>query len=212
MPVDYSIKPATPRMIDHACKNFHYSQSIPCGRKVAFAIFEEGAFIGVIIYSLGANNNLAKSFHMEQGDVVELTRIALKKHRNFVSLYIARTLKDLKLISPRVQIVVSYADIDHQAHAGAVYQATNWLYLGVSHTTDTQYFYNGKWTHERSINAVEDRVKRDTLKRSLPKRDNSDKHKYIFCFDRKLRKHYAKQSRPYPKAGEMTCHATVLRT
>jgi len=206
MTVEYSIKPATYQMISYACKNFHYSQSIPCGRKVSFAIFEEQRFIGVIIYSLGANNNIAKSFDMEQGDVVELTRIALKSHRNFVSLYIAKTLKELKQVSPRVQIVVSYADIDHQAHAGGVYQATNWIYLGVSRTTDTQYFYNGKWTHERSINAIDNKVKRDALKKTLPKRDNSDKHKYIFCFDRRLRKRYQLQSKPYPKAGEERCH------
>lgn len=198
MIVENDIVAANNKMIEYACKYFHYSESVPCGRKMAFSIFEEKQFIGVIIYSTGANNNIAKPFNMQQGEVIELTRIALKTHQNPVSYYLAKTLKTIKEESPRVKIIVSYADMDHQKHHGGIYQATNWIYLGVSKTSDTQYYYKGKWTHERTINAYDEKT-RNHLKSTLQKRDNSDKHKYIFVMDKKLRKQYQKLSKEYPK-------------
>lgn len=192
------IVPATSKMIEYACKNFHYSKSIPCGRKMAFAIFEESVFTGVIIYSTGANNNIAKPFGMEQGQVIELTRVALKSHKNPVTYYLSRTINIIKQKSPRVQIIVSYADKDHQGHLGKIYQANNWIYLGVSHTSDKQYFYKGKWMHQRTLNSYS-KEKRAHLEKTLPSRENSDKYKYIFCMNKKIRRQYIKAAKPYPK-------------
>lgn len=199
--IENKIQIATNAMIDFACKNYHYSQSVPCGRKVAYAVFEQNKFIGVIIYSLGANNNLAKCFNMVQGEVCELTRVALAKHQNPVSRYVSVTLKMLKKQCQTVKIVVSYADKENQNHTGGIYQAGNWIYLGVSKCSDTQFFYKGKWTHLRSINAIGE--KNPALKKyliaNLPKRKNSDKYKYIYCFDKELDKKYRALSKPYPK-------------
>lgn len=201
MIVENKIVSATNEMIDYACKKYHYSKTAPVGRRMAFAIFEEDEFIGVIIYSTGSNHNIAKPFGLEQGQVIELTRIALKNHKNFVSYYIGKTLKIIKHKSPRVKVIVSYADKDHQKHHGGIYQATNWIYLGVSQTSDTQYFYKGKWTHERTLNSYHE-AKKLLLKSKLPKRENSDKHKYIYCLDKELRKKYIQQAKPYPKRIE----------
>ena len=48
--ITHKIIVANNDMINYACKNFHYSKSVPGSRKVAYAIFEENKFIGVIIY------------------------------------------------------------------------------------------------------------------------------------------------------------------
>lgn len=199
--IENKIQIATNDMIDYACRNFHYSKSVPCGRKIAYSVFEEGRFIGVIIYSLGANNNLAKSFGMVQGEVVELTRVALSKHKNPVSRYVAITLKLLKKQCKTIKIVVSYADKENQGHIGGIYQAGNWIYLGLSKCSDFQYFYKGKWTHQRSINAIGETNKQleKYLLKTLPKRKNSDKYKYIYCFDKEIDVKYRKISRRYPK-------------
>ena len=199
--IDNKIQIATNQMVEFACKNFHYSKSVPCGRKIAYSIFEEKKFIGVIIYSLGANNNLAKSFNMVQGEVVELTRVALTKHKNPVSRYISVTLKLLKKQCKTVKIVVSYADKENQNHNGGIYQAGNWIYLGLSKCSDFQYFYKGKWTHQRSINSIGESNKQleKYLLKTLPKRKNSDKHKYIYCLDKELEKRYKRLSIKYPK-------------
>ncbi len=197
MIVQNKILPATNDMIKFACLNFHYAKSVPCGRKMAFAIFEENKFVGVIIYSTGANNNIAKPFDLKQGEVIELTRVALKTHKNPVTYYLSRTLKILKEKSPKVKIVVSYADKDNQKHLGKIYQANNWIYLGISKTSDKQYFYKGKWTHERTLNAY-DKKRREKLKKELPIRENSDKYKYIFCLNKELRKYYMNFAKEYP--------------
>ena len=200
--ITHKIIVANNDMINYACKNFHYSKSVPCGRKVAYAIFEENKFIGVIIYSLGANNNLAKSFNMVQGEVIELTRIALCNHKNNVSRYISLTLKMLKKQCKTVKIVVSYADKENQNHNGAIYQASNWIYLGLMKCSDKQFFYNGHWTHQKTFNNMAKRKGKEfveNLKSRLPQRKNSDKHKYIYVFDDNLKREYSKISKKYPK-------------
>lgn len=199
MIVENRILPATYEMIKYSCENFHYSKTIPCGRKMAFAIFEENVFTGVIIYSTGANMNIGKPFGMKQGEVIELTRVALKNHKNPVTYYLSKTIKIIKEKSPRVKIIVSYADKDNQHHLGKIYQAGNWIYLGVSKRIDCQYWYKGKWTHYRTIWSLPNA---EELHRTLPKRQNSSKYKYIYCMTKELRKEYLKQAKPYPKVIE----------
>lgn len=115
-------------------------------------------------------------------------------------------LKQLHKDDPLCSMVVSYSD-HRQKHLGTIYQATNWIYLGLTMTNDTQYFYNGKWTHERTINSKKNR---DELKRTLPKRENSNKFKYVFCFDKKERKKYLALALPYPKDKDLTsCEGQV---
>jgi ABC-type Fe3+-citrate transport system substrate-binding protein len=198
MIIENEIIPANNDMINYACKNYHYSMTVPAGRKLAFAIFEENIFTGVIIYSLGASPNISKSFGLKQGEIIELTRVALKTHKNPVSYYLSRTLDKIKNISPSVKMIVSYADIDHQNHVGKIYQATNWIYLGISETHNKDYYFNGRWAHNRTINSYNEE-KRKELKRSLESRASSDKHKYIFCIDKNLKKKYMKLSKEYPK-------------
>ena len=199
--IENKIQIATNTMVEFACKNFHYSKTVPKGRMVAYSIFEESKFVGVIIYSLGANAYLAQSFGLVQGEVVELTRIALSTHKNPVSRYIAITLKMLKKQCKTVQIVVSYADKENQQHTGAIDQASNWIYLGLVKIKEDQYFYKGKWTHRRSIGHIgEKNPKLEAhLLKTLPKRKNSDKYKYIYCFDKELEIKYRKLQKKYPK-------------
>jgi hypothetical protein len=202
MIVDNKIVPATNEMISYACKNYHYSKSASVGRRMAFAIFEEEKFIGVIIYSTGATPNIGKPFKLEQGQVIELTRVALKDHKNYVSYYIAKTLKIIKHKSPRVKIIVSYADKDLQNHHGGIYQATNWIYLGVSEINNYEYYFKDKWTHNKTINDYGGK-KKEFLLSNLPKRKCGHKHKYIYCIDKDLREKYMLQSKPYPKKVNM---------
>ena len=140
---------------------------------------------------------MPKSFDLCAGEVLELVRVALngKQGHGNTSKALSMSLRYLHQINPLVKMIVSYAD-HRQEHLGIIYQATNWLYLGISKTSDTQYFYKGKWTHERTINAQKNK---EELKRTIEKRKNSNKFKYFYCFDKKLRKKYKKIELPYPK-------------
>lgn len=177
---------ANRKAIEYACKNFHYSKSIPTVQYAYNVYNDNDDWCGVILFSGGANNNLPKSFNKNVGEVLELVRVALNGKQEQTSKAVAMALKQLHKDDKLVDIVVSYAD-HRQKHLGTIYQATNWIYLGLTITSDTQYFYKGKWTHERTINAQKNK---DELKRKLPKRENSNKFKYVYCYRKKERNIY----------------------
>ena len=194
------ITQANTKAIEYSCKQFHYSKSVPAVQYAYNVYNDNDEWCGCIVYGGGANNNLAKAFGMNSGEVLELERVALNGKQEYTSKAVAMTLKQIHKDNPLVKMIVSYSD-HRQKHLGTIYQATNWIYLGLSITSDTQYFYKGKWTHERTINAQRNR---DELKKTLPKRENSNKFKYVFCFDKKERKKYLALAQPYPKDKDLT--------
>ena len=197
------ITKATPKAVEYACKNFHYSKSVP-SVQFAYNVYNNNdEWCGVIIFGIGANNNLPKSFNKNTGEVLELERVALNGKQEYTREAVAKALRQLHHDNPLCQIVVSFSD-HRQRHLGTIYQATNWIYLGTTITNDTQYFYKGKWTHERTLNNNKNKSQRNQLKAKLPKRENSNKFKYIFCFNKHERKKYLKMSLPYPKDKDLT--------
>lgn len=191
---------ANTKAIEYACKNFHYSKCVPTVQFGYNVYNDSDEWCGVIIYGGGANNNLAKSFGKNSGEVLELERVALNGKQEQTSKAVAMSLKQLHKDDPLCKMVVSYSD-HRQKHLGTIYQATNWIYLGLVITTDDQYFYKGKWTHCRTIDSNPNSKE---LRKTLPKRENSNKFKYVFCFDKKERKEYLKMALPYPKDKDLT--------
>ena len=191
---------ANTKAINYACKNFHYSKSVPTVQYGYNIYNDNDEWCGVILYGGGANNNMPKSFGKNAGEVLELVRVALNGKQETTSKAVALSLRQLHKENPLCQMAVSYAD-HRQRHLGTIYQATNWIYLGKSITSDTQYFFKGKWTHERTINSQKNK---NQLKMILPKRKNSNKFKYIFCFNKRERKKYLKVALPYPKEKDLT--------
>lgn len=191
---------ANSKAIKYACKNFHYSKSVPTIQYAYNVYNNNNEWCGVIIYGGGANNNLAKSFGLKNGEVLELERVALNGKQEQTSKAVALSLRILHKENPIVKLVVSYAD-HRQKHVGTIYKATNWIFLGISKTSDTQYYYKGKWTHQRTIDGKKDK---EYLKKILPQRLNSNKFKYIYCFDKQLRNEYNKIKKEYPNEKDLT--------
>lgn len=191
---------ANSKAIKKACIDFHYAKSVPTVQYAYNVYNDNNEWCGVILYGGGANNNLAKSFNLHNGEILELERVALNGKQEKTSKAVALSLKLLKKENPIVKIIVSYSD-HRQKHVGTIYQATNWLYMGKTITSDTQYYYKGKWTHERTINSKRNK---EELKQKLPKRENSNKFKYIYVFDKELKKEYEKQKQKYPSKEDLT--------
>lgn len=138
----------------YACEKFHYSKSIPAGKLIKIGVWEDEKFIGSIIYGRGANNNAHKYFKVDMTECCELTRVALTKHVHEVSKMLAISLKLLKKLCPKLKLVFSYADKTNQGHSGAIYKASNWVYLGERTTgKGAHYIINGKKIHGRSARA-----------------------------------------------------------
>lgn len=194
---------ASPKAIKYACLKFHYAKAIPVAQ-YAFNVFNKvGEWCGVIIYGSGANNHIADPFDLYQGEVLELVRVALNGKQETTSQAVSMTLKELKKIAPHIKIIVSYADID-QKHTGTIYQATNWFYLGALNVnTVGAFIVRGKKTHPKSLHSKGYKQSLEWLQKHVDRNAKAfitkGKHKYIFCFCKKQRKKWKKQSKPYPK-------------
>lgn len=193
MKANLKIDYATHAAAKYACENWHYSKRIPVNKLLKYAIYENDVFIGVIIYGVGASAVLGNQFGLKNIEVCELVRIALKKHENEVSKMIGITLKLLKRKEKGIKVVVSFADTNENHHGG-IYQASNWIYTGISSKT-LEYFYNGKWRH---VTDVYKRLKPEKIK-TLPKREKPGKYRYVFPLDKEMKEFCIKLSKPYPK-------------
>jgi hypothetical protein len=114
--------------MDVIVREHYLHRKAPCS--AAFGLFKEDTLLGVICYGTPSSATLRTGIAGPQyaTNVVELTRLWVSDEvpKNGESFLIGRTLKHAGK-----EIVVSYAEID-QGHVGTVYQATNWLYTGLS--------------------------------------------------------------------------------
>lgn len=195
---------ATREAVNFACHNFHYSGSMPIV-KYAFNVFNDsGEWCGVIVYGSGANNHIASPYDLWQGEVLELVRVAINGKQETTSQCVAASLKELHRIDPIVKMVVSYADID-QNHVGTIYQATNWIYEGVvNRNTRSAFIIHGVKTHPKTCHSRGWVQSLPWLREYIdPDADvfiTRGKHKYLYPFDKKIRRRLLPLSKPYPKA------------
>lgn len=193
---------ANAKAIKHACLKFHYAKSVP-SVQYGFNVYnDDDEWCGVICYGGGATPNIGKPFGLMQGEILELVRVALNGKQKATSECVAASLRELHRIDPILKMVVSYADLD-QNHIGTIYQATNWLYLGQTSDKEVYYIINGIKTHRRSVYAKYGRQDfgyiLENVDENAKKFIVKGKHRYIFVFDKRLRKQWLKQHQPYPK-------------
>lgn len=198
---DLKIDWASHEAAKFACVNWHYSKCLPVGKIVKVGVWENKKFIGVVLFSRGANNNMLKPYGLNQDEGCELTRIALNKHISPVSRIMKIAFLFLKSSNNKIRLIVSYADED-KGHHGGIYQATNWVYSG-SVSMDAC-IVNGQKMHRKSIyskygfnsvtklNAIG--VKAEWCK-GLPK------HRYLMALDKEMKKQIEPLAKPYPKRG-----------
>lgn len=182
----------------YACENYHYSKSMPAGRIIGYGVWQDNEYYGAILFGLGSCYRIGKPFGLKQGEICELVRIALKPHRFFVSFVLMKAIKQLSEHSKKLKIIVSYADT-RQGHLGKIYQATNWIYLGIiKNTGKKEYYYNGKWIHSRTYQ----KSKFYKSLKNIPYRIASDKYKYAYPLDKNIKKNLIKNKKEYPKKNE----------
>lgn len=194
MKTNLKIDWATYEAAKYACENWHYSKCLPAGKIVKVGVWEDNKFVGVVLFSRGANNTLGSPYGLEQTECCELTRIALTSHKNTVSRIMSISIKFLKKNSPGIKMIISFAD-QEQSHHGGIYQATNWIYCGMTKAAD-EYIVHGKRMHGRSMRAkYKTHVGKDFIK--IVK--GSSKHRYLMPLSKDIREKIKKLSKPYPK-------------
>lgn len=186
----------------YACENFHYSKSVPVPPLVKIGAWENGKFIGVVVFSRGASSNLLKPYGLEQSEGCELTRIALTKHQTPVSRIVKLAIMFLKKNSPALRLIVSFAD-PHQGHHGGVYQAGNWIYAGQT-ASGKEYWYKGRRLHSRQVSEKGWNIQQGMVRKTVKPSEcdivtTAGKHRYLMPLDEKMRVRIEPLARPYPK-------------
>lgn len=174
----------------------HYARRMPCITD-AFGLFLNGEMVGVVTYGVPASHPLCVGLAGEknQYNILELNRLVIKPNvteKNLASYLVSHSLKML----PNGTFVVSYADTAW-SHVGYIYQATNFLYTGLSAKRNDTYQPNG--LHPRAYN------KND---HSNLKQTRSQKHRYVYLVgDKRTKRRMLSELRypiikEYPKGDE----------
>ena len=189
---------------DVVVKNHYLHRKAPCSN--AFGLFDKlQSLRGVVLYGTPSSAPLRSGIAGKENanNVIELTRLWIDDNspKNSESYLIGNSLKHCGK-----EIVVSFADTQ-QNHLGIVYQATNWLYTGLS-AKRTDWVVEGidkhghtwadKYTADEMRNEFGDKFK------LVPR---SRKHRYIFINAKGRRKKellslLKYKIEPYPKSQE----------
>ena len=199
---DLRIDWATHEAAKYACEKWHYSGCLPSFKRLKVGAWENGKFVGVVLFGQGATPEYGKRFCLPITSVCELTRVALCKHSISTSRILSIALRFLKKQCPGIRVVISFAD-SSQGHHGGIYQATNWIYDGPVSTHG--YLVNGKIEHPKTLHS-----RYGVGGQSIPwLREHVDKkaervvaaikHRYLMPLDDAMRKQIQSLAKPYPK-------------
>ena len=165
----------------------HYLHSLPGGTSLAFGVFLDRRLVGVVTLGAGPAN----AYRLVQGagrdDYLALTRLWLADDlpSNSESKVLGIVIRSMRRRTD-LKFLVTYAD-PSQGHVGTIYQATNWLYTGLSQPTPLYAIGDGKPSHSRSFSQVYGTrsahhfSKEGVHVRQIPV---AAKHRYVLFLDR----------------------------
>lgn len=205
------VKRVSVKEIRRAIVTGHYSGVMPDATQEAFGAYQDEVLIGAAAYGPGGNSKTfgAVIAGFDSSNARELIRLWVHPEAptNTASLIIGRS---LKLLPETVGLVVTFADTG-QSHNGAIYQATNFYYLGMSNQGIRYLDATGVEVTARLANVYRTRNPEKFAGMSLAQiRENlgwqpvisHQKHRYAIGVgkDRKrINKALAEMSLPYPK-------------
>ena len=181
-------------------KNHYLHRKAPCS--IAFGLFIDGQIKGVICYGTPSSAPLRKGIAGAENvsNVIELTRLWVcdSVPKNGESYLIGNTIK-----RSGKEIVVSYAEAE-QGHIGIVYQATNWLYTGLS-AKRTNWTIEGVDKHCQTLaDKYTGKEIREIYGDRFSLKERPRKHRYVFINAKGGRKKellsmLKYKTEPYPK-------------
>lgn len=169
----------------------HYLKRMPA-ISYAFGLFDKNILIGVLTIGKPASLTLCENIcGVENKEYVyELNRLCVNDglEKNVLSYFVSSS---FNLIKDDL-VIVSYADTEF-GHHGYIYQATNWLYTGLTDIRKDK-IIKGSKKHNRNAS--------DYRGGEFDIRERSQKHRYVYFIGRKkrmLKKKLKYSSMPYPK-------------
>ena len=184
----------------------HYAKRM-CPISYAFGLYDQEKLIGIVTYGVPASSMLRRGLCGKQWEenVIELNRLCCNSGKNLASILVGRSLQML----PKPMIVVSYADTE-QGHVGYIYQATNFIYTGLSFKKKDWAIKGMEHLHGATIadmsRGQENRANwmREKFGDDFYLKDRAQKHRYVFFVGNKTQRktmlsNLMYQVEPYPK-------------
>jgi hypothetical protein len=195
--MNYTIK-----SIDYQdCKEWflkkHYAHRIP-PIEFCFGLYDNDILIGVCSYGTPVSSVLREI--IPSFKLYELNRLVINENmpKNTLSFFVSKTLN----MMPNPSVIVSYADTS-QNHNGYIYQATNWIYTGLS-AKFMDYMVKGmEHLHGASIfdlsRGQENRVEwlKQKFGDDLYMKERPRKHRYFYFIGNKKQKKQMMNELPY---------------
>ena len=197
----YSVRPIAPQETYSLLLNIHYAKRIP-SIVHSFGLFLNGDLRGVITYGIPPSPTLCRGVCGESWApmVLELNRLCLIHNSRFEAGRLVGA--SLRLL-PRPTIVVSYADTA-QDHVGIVYQATNFLYTGITKPRIEWTVRGLEHLHNKSIWDIADEAGDGSLEAVKQMfgdrfyyRDRSQKHRYVYLVGSRSQRRAMRQDLNY---------------
>ena len=196
------IAPVAPAIARVLCERSHYLHSFPAGTRVSLGVFTGVGLEGVVVLGVGPRFAHRLVTGATPGDGLTLTRLWLADAlpKNSESFVIGQTVRWLRQHT-LVKFLLSYAD-PAAGHVGTIYQATNWLYTGVSQAQATLDLGDGLPRHTRSVGSALGTHSVRYLRAAglaVHRVPAVGKHRYLLFVDRRWRGRLAVPVLPYPK-------------
>jgi hypothetical protein len=204
----YKVKSIPNNIIKEWLLKKHYLKRIP-SISYAFGLFENDIMIGIVTFGNAIPMQMKKSIcgekHMSL--VYELNRLVINEphEKNIGSYFLSQSFKLL----PKPMIIVSYADTE-QSHNGYIYQASNFIYTGLSHVQKDWKIAGKEDMHSRTLMDEfpfqKDRINKlkEKYGDDLIQVERKPKHRYLYFIGNKRQiKTFWYDSlfekKPYPK-------------
>jgi hypothetical protein len=187
----------------YAVEHWHYSRSLPTPPLVKIGVWEDDKYIGAVLFSRGANNNLGRPYGLPTVQVCELTRVALAQHKTPVSRIVAIAIKMLRKACDGLRLCVSFADPNEQ-HVGTIYQAGGWVYVGATPPSQKYIDKHGREWHQRQVSVSGVKPQYGQLRHvakisECVKVPQLGKLRYLMPLDAAMRAQIEPLRKPYPK-------------
>jgi len=182
----------------------HYLHSMPGGTRLTIGVFRASQFVGAAAFGAGPANAHRLVQGASRSDCLTLTRLWLEDDLppNSESRVLGVLNRHLQTATT-VKFLVTYAD-PKVGHNGTIYQATGWIYTGLSQPSPLLRFEDGSPRHSRSVAQVLGTRSLAHLRRNgvtVEQVGGVPKHRYVYFLDQSWRARLATEPLPYPKRG-----------
>ena len=221
----YSIKSVKNSECNEWFLKKHYARRLP-NIYYAFGLYDNLNLLqGVCSFGRPMSHTLISGAvnGLYQDNFLELNRLVINEglEKNVLSFFVSGCLNKL----PKPLIVVSYADTS-QGHHGFIYQATNWIYTGLSAKFKD---YAVKGLEHMHHSSIEDSVGRYDENKNINKhellrkkygdrlyiKERPRKHRYFYFLGNKkerqiMNKNLQYKVKPYPKGDNKRYDASYV--